>query len=121
MYITNSRVNIYHNSVFMGGNGVARALYISASAVLPVNIRNTIFTCSIQVQYPIYIYTGVEYLGQTLKMDYNNYYNQSYVGFAGSDAATLEDWHFITGQDIHSVSTYPYYPNMLHFHLRQMA
>jgi hypothetical protein len=84
---------------------------------LPVNIRNNNLHLLNPSAYPIYIYTGVEYLGQTLKMDYNNYYNQSYVGFAGSDAATLEDWHFITGQDIHSVSTYPYYPNIASFSL----
>ncbi len=119
MFVQYSRADIYNNSILVGGNGAARALYVYLLAGLPVNIRNNNLHTMAATAYPIYINSAsVNYLGSTLKMDYNNYYNQTNIGYAGVDVKNMADWQELTGQDAHSVSVYPNYSDLFSYRLK---
>ncbi|NLJ81993.1 MAG: hypothetical protein GX330_02560, partial [Bacteroidales bacterium] len=118
MYLNYSRANVYNNSILVGGNGPARALYVNMLAGVPVNIRNNNLHAMAPSAYPIYITSNsVAYSGTHLKMDYNNYYNQTQVGFAGTNITDLNDWRFVTKQDAHSISVYPNYTDLFSYRL----
>ena len=93
MFVQYSRADIYNNSILVGGNGAARALYVYLLAGLPVNIKNNNLHTMAATAYPIYInIASVNYFGSILKMDYNNYYNQTKIGYAGTDVTSMADW-----------------------------
>lgn len=118
MYVTYSRANIFNNSILVGGSGTARALYVHLASGYPVSIRNNNFHAIASAAYPIYIPSAsVNFLGNILTLDYNNYYNQSFVGYAGGDVTSMSNWQSITGQDIHSISIYPNYTDLFSYRL----
>ncbi|NLE63991.1 MAG: hypothetical protein GX612_09190, partial [Bacteroidales bacterium] len=118
MLASYSRANIFHNSILILGTGQSMALQLDVAAGYPVSVRNNNFHCNASAAYPIYIPTAsMLFLGTYLTMDYNNYYNQSYIGYAGSNVTSINDWQTFTGQDAHSISIFPNYPNIASYSL----
>ena len=119
IYVLDCRANIYHNSISIGGSGVSYGLNINVSAGFQINVRNNNFHMTASAAYPIYIPKNSSgCLGTYITMDYNNYYNQTYVGYANKDITSMNDWKSVTGQDIHSLNIYPNYTDLYSYTLQ---
>ena len=100
-YATNSRVRLYHNSVYNNGTGAGRGIYTSGTE--PMDIRNNIFVTP-STGHPFYMGTPT----QPIYADYNNYYGGgTYVGYCNGNITNLTTWRATTAQDFHSVSINP--------------
>ncbi|MGI6291234.1 MAG: right-handed parallel beta-helix repeat-containing protein [Bacteroidales bacterium] len=103
IYVTSSKINIYHNSVLAVdvSNTTNIGVYISSSSGLNVKNNNLVTTV------PIYL-ANLTSLGNTWFMDYNNYYSPlGYIGYANGFIQSMSAWRTATSQDIHSISVYP--------------
>ncbi len=96
----NSRVRLYHNSVYNYGTNAGRGLNTSGAEF--IDVRNNIFATPSN-GYPIYMNTPT----QPFYADYNNYYGGNYVGYCGGNITNLTTWRATTAQDFHSVSINP--------------
>lgn len=105
IYVSSSRVNIMHNSIFIDGSGGNRNVYINPTEGYSIVVKNNNFVSTSASGYGLYI-SNTAYLGTYLFMDYNNYYT-AYIGYASGNINNLSTWQLSTGQDLHSVTIYP--------------
>ena len=97
---TNSRVRLYHNSVYNNGTGAGRGIYTLAQNlwILEIIFCNSIYRTSFYMGTPT----------QPIYADYNNYYGGgTYVGYCNGNITNLTTWRATTAQDFHSVSINP--------------
>ena len=81
LYLYNSNVNYYHNTVYHAGTGACYCMYVDAqSATYTVNVKNNIFAAQSTnaTNYPIYGSTAAK-ITTIASIDYNDYYGKSYV------------------------------------------
>lgn len=105
IYVSNSRVNIMHNSVWMDGSGANRLIYLNPIEDYMVKVKNNNLVTTSTSGYALYL-SNTNYVGTSLFMDYNNYY-AAYIGYANGNVANLSVWRTTTQQDAHSVSLLP--------------
>ena len=91
IYVAASEARFYHNTVVMYGAGASRAMYCNNSTRgMSMHFYNNIFVCY-NAGYPAYI-TANNFIGSDIKLDFNNYYGNSYVGYLAGNRATLAAW-----------------------------
>ncbi len=91
IYVAASEARFYHNTVVMYGAGASRAMYCNNSTRgMSMHFFNNMFVCY-NAGYPAYI-TANNFIGSDIKLDFNNYYGNSYVGYLAGNRATLAAW-----------------------------
>ncbi|MDR0367547.1 MAG: T9SS type A sorting domain-containing protein [Bacteroidales bacterium] len=96
-----SKVNLYHNSVYMSATTAGRVLH-NVSSIYPVDIRNNMFIGSGALAWAVYSN------GSAVTMDYNNYvYGNAMGAYKNTPVANLAAWQTATGQDAHATATLP--------------
>ena len=91
IYVAASEARFYHNTVVMSGAGASRAMYCNNSTRgMSMHFFNNIFVCY-NAGYPAYI-TANNFIGSDIKLDFNNYYGNSYVGYLAGNRTTMAAW-----------------------------
>ena len=91
IYVAASEARFYNNTVVMFGTGASRAMYCNNSTRgMSMHFFNNIFVCY-NAGYPAYI-TANNFIGSDIKLDFNNYYGNSYVGYLAGNRATMAAW-----------------------------
>lgn len=113
--VTAREVDLWHNSVNVGGT--ARALYISSSTSTNADIRNNSFAYSGgSTGYAMYVSSTLSILA----CDYNNYYSNGsnfvFYGAAKADLATLQATNIPAGNDANSKQGDPEYFSSTNLH-----
>ena len=75
MYVYNSKVNIYHNSIHLNASAAAKGLYAVTSTIYPIAIRQNNIGSYSSMVYPMYLPNL-----NGLTLNNNNYYG-SYIGY----------------------------------------
>ncbi len=101
MYIMNSRLNIYHNSIHVNATAASKGLYISTSTNYPIAVRQNNIGSFSSMVFPIYLSSL-----NGLTLNYNNYYG-SYIGYVNSGVSNMALWRMSTGQDVNSTNVTP--------------
>ncbi|MDR2409180.1 MAG: hypothetical protein LBE13_13845, partial [Bacteroidales bacterium] len=98
---TDCRAKIIHNSIYVKGTDAAKGIEIWESSV---TIKNNNIVMESSSAFPLYLNA---YNAQTDDIDYNNLYAPNYVGYAGGNHTTIENWQGMVTTDKHSVRIYP--------------
>ncbi len=116
-------VNLVHNSVYFTEDAVpsSAALFVNAGTVNIAN--NVLFNNSpdgaTSKRYAIYRNGG------TLNSDYNDLYvvagTNNFIGYNGTDQATLANWQAATTMDTHSISIDPTFTSLTDLHTTNAA
>jgi hypothetical protein len=101
--INGGRIEVIHNSIYIGGTAAARGINIPMNAYNDVVIKNNNIVMSAPDAYPVYINSTAN----LYDMDYNNMYAPTYVGYAGENKTTIADWQQTITTDKHSISILP--------------
>ncbi len=108
IYSHASNARILHNSVYAGGSGNARGIYI-ANTSNSLEIRNNNIVCLPPSAHPLYL-EGTSYLSQ-YNINSNNYYAPSYIGYASGAIMNLSAWKQVVLTDVSSVQVLPSFVN----------
>ena len=108
-YYANS-LYILHNSIYGQATGGARGIYVGQSTSysnMVIRNNNIVITGTNSTAYPMYIATASYCVSPYMIIDYNNYYHNTNIGYAGGAKTTLSAWQAITQQDVNSVKVNP--------------
>ena len=98
--IISSKVDMYHNSIYLTATTQGRALYNVST--YPVNIKNNMFVADGNFAQAIHSNAS------TVSMDYNNYCYGNVLGMYNANLINnFSSWQNATGQDKNSVSILP--------------
>ncbi|MCX8015528.1 MAG: T9SS type A sorting domain-containing protein, partial [candidate division WOR-3 bacterium] len=125
---TNSRSDIYYNSIYIGGTGITSTAQSSAGYsreyATNTNFKNNIVFNN---RTNVGLGPGKHYCifasstGGTFNSDYNDLYcaddDSSYIGYWTSAQKTLEDWQNATSQDANSISRNPEFLSTTNLHI----
>jgi Fe-S cluster biogenesis protein NfuA len=100
-----TKAKILHNSIYISGTGAAYGIYIYSSSYTSLIIKNNNIIMEAPGAYPIYV-SATTYLSQ-YKMDYNNMYAPTNVGYAGGAKTTMTAWQTTVTTDKNSVRVRP--------------
>jgi hypothetical protein len=99
IYVNYSRAKILYNSIYtISGSGISMP-----NAAYFCMIKNNNIIMESTDAFPIYLRT----FGMDINIDYNNMYAPTYVGYAGGNKTTIQEWQQTVTTDHHSVSLYP--------------
>jgi hypothetical protein len=96
---------IINNSIYVGGTGAARGMYIVDANTNYFVIKNNNIVLEFADAHPIYL-SAMNNL-QLYDIDYNNLYAPQYVGYAGGNISTLAAWKLVIPTDSRSVRVQP--------------
>ena len=108
-YYANS-LYILHNSIYGQATGGARGIYVGQSTSytnMVIRNNNIVITGTSTTAYPMYIATTTYCMPPYMTIDYNNYYHNTNIGYAGGAKTTLSAWQAVTQQDVNSVKVNP--------------
>ena len=101
---------ILHNSVYGQATGGARGIYVGQSTSysnMVIRNNNIVITGTSTTGYPMYIGSTSYCTSPYMTIDYNNYYHNTNIGYAGGAKTTLSTWRAVTQQDVNSVKVNP--------------
>jgi hypothetical protein len=105
IYMKRSLSKVLHNSIYVSGTGAARGIYLADSTDDFYDIKNNNIVMTSSNAYPVYL-ASITSLNR-YDIDNNNMYAPTYVGYAGSAKATIQNWQQTITTDQHSVSVLP--------------
>jgi hypothetical protein len=110
----NTPAYVLNNSIYASASSTAYGLYLyTTSTSYPIVAKNNnVHIANASTGYPLYISSTTYAASAYTTLDYNNYYNTTYVGYVGGTLTTLAQLRSATGQDVNSVSILPSYTNL---------
>ncbi len=109
--IENSKTNILHNSIYIDDNsGNGRGIWLKDGGTVTATVKNNNIVTTGTGSYPIYLEGATS--THLWDIDYNNMYAPTYVGYAGSNQATLAQWQSKITSDRNSVRIAPQFPDL---------
>ncbi len=108
--VNNSKAGILHNSIYVTGTGTARGIEITSYSPDYIMLQNNNIVMESTEAYPVYL--GVSPSNISLyKIDYNNMFAPTYVGYAGENKTDMPAWKQTVTSDSNSVKILPTYIN----------
>ena len=105
IYMSSSKANIFHNSIYVAGSGAANGIYIQDSDNNLLTIKKNNIVMASTTAYPIYL-SAITNLN-VCDMDYNNMYASQYVGYVNGDISSIAAWQGVVRTDSNSISIRP--------------
>ncbi len=116
-YMTYPNVDLYHNSVYLGGSSQCNGIYVtSMSNTHTFNVKNNLFVTatSAATGYPIYFSpANLATVASGTTLDYNNYFSTgANIAYLGSAVPSMPVLRASTGQDANSKNYAPTFKNI---------
>ncbi len=103
--LSSTRADIIHNSIYVRRVAGSKGIGISDGTSNRLNIKNNNIIMDTTGTFPIYINGSSN--AALYNFESNNYYSPSYIGYAGANKVTMEQWQDVFFTDINSVKVRP--------------